>query len=140
MADYIPTDADRREAEAYRARAYEALSDARYLLDDGRALAAAGRTYYAAFYAVTAAVLLEGERPKTHKGLRLLFQQHCVTTGRVRPQYAQVFDAAREVRENADYDALSDYDTHAVEGLYDDVILLVHEIDEALGWEPRYDV
>ena len=129
-------DERRGEIDAFQQRAHEALSDAAYLIGDGRALAAVARTYYAAFYVATAAVLTEEERPKTHRGLHTRFHLLYVRTGRMDAEIAGVLRVAMEAREGVDYDAFTEFDVQAAQSLLDDVRRFVEAVNRLLE-EPR---
>src|SRR5437016_7197977 len=64
--------------------AREMLRDANLMLENDSYRSAIDRAYYAMFHAVRAALHKEGvEIPKTHAGLRNLFGQHFLTTGKL---------------------------------------------------------
>ncbi len=59
-------------------RAWEDLRTARHDLEGGFVRAAISRAYYAAFHAARAALLTEGESPKSHGGVRNRFGYHFI--------------------------------------------------------------
>ncbi len=69
---------------SYLAKAREKARVARELSSKGYWDDAVSRAYYAAFHAAQAALLTEGQRGDTHKGLVLLFGLLLVKTGKSR--------------------------------------------------------
>jgi uncharacterized protein (UPF0332 family) len=93
-----------RELVAYRLqRARETLDDARILADAGRWNACVNRLYYACFYAVSVLLTQEGLSSARHTGVRSLFNQHFVKTGRIDKEAAQIFNDLFERRQESDY-------------------------------------
>lgn len=96
--------ASNRELIAYRVqRAHESLEDAHILADAGRWNPCVNRLYYACFYAVSA-LLIQGDLSSSrHTGVRSLFNQHFVRTGKISKGTAQVFNDLFERRQEGDY-------------------------------------
>ena len=89
---------------AYRLqRALESLEDARILADAGRWNPCVNRLYYACFYAVSALLTQEGLSSSRHTGVRSLFNQHFVRTGRIGRDAARIFNDLFERRQEGDY-------------------------------------
>lgn len=96
--------ASNRELIAYRLqRARESLEDARILADAGRWNPCVNRLYYACFYAVSALLIQEGLSSSRHTGVRSLFNQHFVRTGKISKDAAQIFNDLFERRQEGDY-------------------------------------
>lgn len=92
------------ELVAYRLqRAGESLEDARVLADARRWNACVSRLYYACFYAVSALLTQEGLSSSRHTGVRSLFNQHFVKTGKIAKGTARVFNDLFERRREGDY-------------------------------------
>lgn len=87
-------------------RAEEALEEAEILYKSNYLNASENRLYYACFYSVSALLLNEGLSSSKHSGIRSLFNQHWVKTGRVSkelgPFYRQIFDY-RQNSDNMDF-------------------------------------
>lgn len=82
------------------------LSDAKFLLGQGRLSSAVDRAYYAMFHAAQAALAAAGVKaPRSHRGLRNQFGEHVVATGLVEREYARDLTKASEVRQEATYEA-----------------------------------
>jgi uncharacterized protein (UPF0332 family) len=97
-----------------------ALGSARRTLEDGDAEAATNRAYYAGFNLARAALLGEGEQPKTHSGVHNRFALRFVATGRIPEDVARTLPHAAQIRERADYDAFAVTDTNAAADLLAD--------------------
>jgi uncharacterized protein (UPF0332 family) len=90
------------------AKAFQAASSAKVLLDTGDADGACNRAYYAMFDAARAALLASGalvghEVARTHNGLISAFSLHLVKTGRVPIELGKAINKAEELRLIADY-------------------------------------
>lgn len=96
--------AELRQLIAYRMeRAWEAFHDAEVLYARGSMNSAANRLYYAAFYAVSALLLANNLGASKHSGVRALFNQHFVKTGKVSPALATLYAKLFAERTDADY-------------------------------------
>ena len=84
-------------------RAYEALDDARILAQADRWNPCVNRLYYACFYAVSALLLMHDLSSSKHAGIRSLFNQHFVKTGRIPKPLAQVYNDLFTRRQEGDY-------------------------------------
>lgn len=68
---------------------------------------AVSRAYYAAYHAAQAALLTEGQRGETHRGVVLLFGLLLVKTGKLDRRWGKLLANLKDDREASDYDALS---------------------------------
>lgn len=91
------------EIRANLERADETLEAARLLLREGFYDSAASRAYYAAFYAVTAALLHEGEAFRSHSGVVGAFHRVFVRTGRLDATHGKALNRLFELRAIGDY-------------------------------------
>jgi len=93
-----------KELVGYRLqKARETLNDARILADAQRWNPCVNRLYYACFYAVSALLIQQGLSSSKHAGVRGLFNQHFVKTGKVAKEKAKVFNDLFERRQEGDY-------------------------------------
>ena len=95
--------------EAMMAKAEDACSAARLLLEHGYLDDATNRAYYAMFDAARAALLTSGasidlEKVRTHGGLISAFGKYLVKNGPVAKDMGRLLNQAREARMTADYD------------------------------------
>ena len=96
--------AEAREAlvQAWLREAWEALADAEHAAAGDRCNNAAGRLYFACFYAVTALLVQRGERFSKHGGVRALFNQHVGRGGLVAADLVALYNDAFQARLLAD--------------------------------------
>ena len=85
------------------AAARDALKVAEAALTLGIVRDAMSRTYFAAFHAARALLLLEGFEPKTHGGLASLFGEHLVRGGKVDGRHALLLTRLQAYRQASDY-------------------------------------
>lgn len=127
-------------ATAHLEKAFRDLRAARLLLEGDEAEASVSRAYYAVFHAATAALEMVGERPKTHKGTYDRFWVRFVEEEQFPRHLGKFFFRARVMREGADYDAFTRFDTAAASDLLEDARRFVEEAEalvERLGEEPQ---
>jgi len=84
-------------------RAQETLEDAQILARAERWQPCVNRLYYACFYAVSALLFQHGYSSPKHTGVRSLFNQHFVMTGKVPKTLAQVYNDLFSRRQQSDY-------------------------------------
>jgi uncharacterized protein len=85
------------------ATARDALRVAEAALGVGARRDAMSRTYYAAFHAARALLLLEGVEAKTHAGLLRLVAEHIVRAGKLGPDTNLLLTRLQAYRQAADY-------------------------------------
>jgi len=112
------------------ALAFDELDTARTLAELNKHRAAVRSAYYAAFYAASAALQSTGLETKTHRGLRSLFAEHFVQTGRMVPEDAAILAKAFAVRQDADYDDGALLTEELVEATIGDVARFVQLVGE----------
>jgi uncharacterized protein (UPF0332 family) len=91
------------EVEAYLAKAHHALEVAWKLQAGGELADAAGKAYYAMFYAAQALLKAHGIEVVKHSAVASMLGRHFAKTGRLDPNFHRMFLNARRVREVADY-------------------------------------
>lgn len=92
---------------SYLEKARAKLRVARDLVERGEWDDAVSRAYYAAFHAAQAALLTEGQRGETHRGVLTLFGLLLVKTGKLDRKWGRVFANLKDDREAGDYEAMS---------------------------------
>ncbi len=115
----------------YLAKAREKVRVARDLSAKGEWDDAISRAYYAAYHAAQAALLTEGQRADTHKGVVTLFGLLLVKTGKLDKKWGKFLSNLKDDREAGDYDALSYLDE-------DTARRAVREADEFVSTIERY--
>jgi uncharacterized protein (UPF0332 family) len=84
-------------------KAHETLEDARILAAAGRWNACVNRLYYRCFFAVSALLIQHDLSSSKHSGVRGLFNQNFVKTGKVSKNLAKIFNDLFERRKESDY-------------------------------------
>jgi uncharacterized protein (UPF0332 family) len=84
-------------------RATETMEDARVLAKVGRWNACVNRLYYACFYVVSALLVRHGLSSSKHTGVRSLFNQQYVKTGKISKDLARIYNDLFERRQEGDY-------------------------------------
>jgi hypothetical protein len=86
------------------AKAQDDLATARDNLAYNHWRGAVNRAYYAVFHAASAVLLwLDIERAR-HSGTQAAFGEFLVKSGRIEPEFGEIYTRARKVREMQDYD------------------------------------
>ena len=96
-------------------RSREALQEAALLFDAGHTNTAVNRLYYAAFYAVSAALLARGFSSSKHSGVRALLHRELVRSGLVPRELGRFFDTLFDSRQKGDYADLVRFEASDVE-------------------------
>lgn len=96
-----------RLIEGYLEKSKKKLEVATKLLTDGFYDDAISRAYYAVFHAAQAALLVEGVKTETHKGVVMLFGLLLVKTGRIDKKYGRLLANLKDDRETGDYEVMS---------------------------------
>lgn len=111
--------------QALIAQAEEDLEAAQFNLHGGYVRTAVNRAYYAAFHIARAALLTLNISPKSHKGVKVMFDQHFIETGSVEREIGKILGYSESARLRADYDAFSVFDQRSAEDLVSDVTVFV---------------
>lgn len=98
---------EKKTLSGYRLnKAENLLNDARLLLSESRWESSINRSYYAALNAAKAVLILFGDDPKTHDGVKVMVNKKLVLDGLIPKEYGKWFRNLSFERENVDY---SDY-------------------------------
>ena len=109
-------------------QAGEALQDAAFLLEAGRARAAANRLYYACFYAVVAALLTRRLQYSKHSAVIAFFDREFIGSGLLPKEYSRTLHRAFQERQQDDYLPFVELDTAQLRRLWTDVQTLVEGV------------
>jgi uncharacterized protein (UPF0332 family) len=123
--------ATRELIRGYLAKARDKARVARELCERGDWDDAVSRAYYAAFHAAQAALLTEGQRADTHRGLVTLFGLLLVRSGKLDRRWGKFLANLKDDREAGDYDPVSYVD----EATAHDAVV---EAEEFVGAIERY--
>ena len=99
----MATDELAERVKAAFARARDKLAVAKHVLAAGYPADAVSPAYYAVFHAAEAVLLVEGDEPRSHEGLKSLFGLRFVKTGRLPAELASILRELKDERENGDY-------------------------------------
>ncbi|MCF8242530.1 MAG: HEPN domain-containing protein [Melioribacteraceae bacterium] len=91
-------------------KALDSLSSAKRELEANEFSFAINRIYYAAFYAVSAALLERGASFKKHSGVRSAFHREFIKSGLLKVEWAKFYDRLFEDRQEGDYIALTTFE------------------------------
>lgn len=95
---------DNNELIAYRKnKSRETLEDATILFEAGRLYSSVNRIYYSLFYDVIALLLTKGLSSAKHSGVRALFNEHFVKTGKVDVEMGRFYARMFDFRQKSDY-------------------------------------
>ncbi len=115
-------------------RAGEDLADARALLTRGSPRGAANRAYYAMFHAASAASSwLNVEPPRTHRGVIMPFERHCVRSGAASARPHDMLQSANRLRNRSDYDFSTLLEADEAEAVVERAGEFVAEIEALVG-------
>jgi hypothetical protein len=121
-------------------RATEALAEAALLLGHDHVRTAVNRLYYACFYAVSALLLTEGYSSPKHSGIRALFDQYWIASGRLPKDLGRLYRRLFDSRQKGDYADLVVFDPTEVRAWQGDVEgflrHIVQEVEERLNIAP----
>jgi len=109
-----PDDARRAVTARLMEKADQAMASARQVLGSGDVGLATNRVYYACFYALSAVLLQRRLKFVKHSGIRAALHQHLVKPGILPPELGRFYDTAFSERQEADYNAMADFDADIV--------------------------
>lgn len=122
-----------KELVTYRLqRAFESFEDAELLASNKKWNSTMNRLYYAAFYAVSALVLLENQSAYSHNGVKIFFSEKFIKTGRLELSHGKLFSQLFTWRQKGDYDDLFDFDENTVAPYLDPVKRLILKISDII--------
>lgn len=99
----MATDELAERIKAGFARARDKVAVAKHVLAAGYPADAVSPAYYAVFHAAEAVLLVEGDEPRSHEGLKSLFGLRFVKTGRLPEELASILRELKDERESSDY-------------------------------------
>jgi uncharacterized protein (UPF0332 family) len=121
------------EVEALLTKACHALEVAEKLRAGGDFPDAAGKAYYAMFYAAQALLKAHDIEVVKHSAVASMLGRHFAKTGRLDPKFHRMFLNARRVREVADYGIFEEVVEPTANLTVDEGRSFVAEIDRILS-------
>ena len=113
-------------------RGEKALKASGLLLEQGLYEDTVSRAYYAVLHLAKAALLSQGVRTSSHKGIITQFGLHIVKKGLVDQELAKILAKGKEDREIGDYDVLIDIKYEQAKQRVDEATQFVTRIKEFL--------
>jgi len=110
-------------------KAKETLEDATILFRSGRLFSALNRIYYALFYEVAALLSTEDLSSGKHTGVRSLFNEHFVKTGRVPIELGRFYSRMYDFRQKADYGDFVEFEKEKVKEWLDQASAFIDKMD-----------
>jgi len=118
-----------------RSRARETLQDAEILFSNGRMISAVNRIYYGLFYQVGALLLTAGLFSSKHSGVRALFNEYFVKTGKISVVTGKFYALMFEFRQEADYRDFVNFTEDKVSQWLQEARRAINELDQVIEAE-----
>jgi uncharacterized protein (UPF0332 family) len=112
-----------------REKARETLEDATILFHSGRLFSALNRIYYALFYEVAALLSTEDLSSGKHTGIRSLFNEHFVKTGKVPVELGRFYSRMYDFRQKGDYGDFIEFEKEKVKEWLDQASTFIDKMD-----------
>ena len=109
-------------------RATDALIEARLMEGEAHWNACANRLYYAAFYAVSALLLLDGHQVSKHSGIKALFNQHYIKSAIFTLESGRFYNRLFDLRQEGDYFDLVFFDAETIAPLVDETDAFIKRV------------
>ena len=98
------TDEEKKLVVTYRIeKSKKTLDDAKKVLDLSMWVTGANRLYYAAYYAVSALLIVNGLNAKTHEGIIRMFNMSFVNAGKIDKELGRQYNRLFTMRITGDY-------------------------------------
>jgi len=120
------------EIQAHLKKALRRLKVAQTLHQQQEYEDAVSRAYYSIYHAAQAALLTEGVRATSHRGLANLFGLHLVEPGKLPKKLAKYLRNIRDDREEGDYEVYSSIDEETSQTAVREAEEFLHAIQEFL--------
>ncbi len=118
-----------------REKSKETLEDAYILFRAGRLFSALNRIYYALFYEVMALLLTKDLSSARHTGVRALFNEHFVRTGKVSVESGRFSSRMYDFRQKGDYADFVQFEEAKIKEWLVLAESFINEVDQVIGKE-----
>lgn len=118
-----------------REKSKETLEDAYILFRAGRLFSALNRIYYALFYEVMALLLTKDLSSARHTGIRALFNEHFVRTGKVSVESGRFFSRMYDFRQKGDYADFVEFEEAKIKEWLVLAESFINEVDQVIRKE-----
>lgn len=113
-------------------KSQEAFKEAELLLTQKFFGGSLSRSYYAAFHAAKAILMIEGLEAKTHQGVSRLFSLHFIKSKKFDSKLSRIFSHAQKDREEADYCSEYVFTKEDAQKRLEEVKLFITEVESYL--------
>ena len=124
---------ERKELVQYRlSKSKQTLDEVEVLIKNNFLIGAVNRIYYASFYAVSALLLNEDIRAKSHSGIKQMFSLHFIKAGIINEQMGNFYTFIFDMRQTGDYEDFVIFDKKEVSDLIPRAVDFIAQIEEIL--------
>ena len=120
-----------------RQKSRETLEDAHILFRNGRLFSALNRIYYALFYEVMALLLTKDLSSARHTGIRALFNEHFVKTGKVSVEWGRFFSRMYDFRQKGDYADFVQFEEAKIKEWLASAEVFINHVDRVIQQEMK---
>jgi uncharacterized protein len=118
-------------------KARQTLEDAALLFHSGRLVSTLNRLYYALFYEVVALLLTADLSSAKHTGVRALFNENFVKTGKVPVELGRFYARMFDFRQKGDYGDFVEFEREKVKEWLDQASIFIDEVDRIIENEMK---
>ena len=109
------------------------FEDVLFCAKEGKWEAAANRLYYSLFHALSALLICDGHRVKSHRGVMALFGEHYVRPGVFSKKDGALLSDLVIMRDNADYNCFYEADEEKLQPLIEPTSQLIENIKQYIA-------
>ena len=114
-------------------KAERTFDDVLFCARENKWEAAANRLYYALFHAMSALLVSDGHRVKSHRGVLAMFGEHYVRTGLFSKKDGALLSDLVIMRDNADYNCFFEADEEKLKPYLEPTRLLIEKIKQYIA-------
>lgn len=114
-------------------KAQRTYEDMEFCAKEGKWEAAANRLYYSLFHAISALLICDGHRVKSHRGVMALFGEHYVRPGVFSKKDGALLSDLVIMRDNADYNCFYEADEEKLQPLIGPTSQLIENIKQYIA-------
>ena len=114
-------------------KAERTFDDVLFCARENKWEAAANRLYYALFHAMSALLVSDGHRVKSHRGVLAMFGEHYVRTELFSKKDGALLSDLVIMRDNADYNCFFEADEEKLKPYLDPTRLLIEKIKQYIA-------
>ena len=116
-------------------RAKNTFEEANLMAKENHWNACVNRLYYACFYSVSALLAKNGMSSSKHTGIKSLFNQHWIKTGKIMKSYGRLYNNLFENRQEGDYIDFVVFKKQSVEHLIPEVKDFINALEKLIASE-----